>query len=149
MTTPAATDELVLQDTLRAIRDGLIPPPPSASLLGLEMVDVGDGWSHFALDLRKGHLNVDGTVNGGILAAVVDYAACSAVNIVPLVAVVNTVDLHVSYLKKVAMSATRLEAKGELVRIAGTTAFVRVNVVTENDGDVAIAQVTCRFRRPA
>ena len=89
--------EPTMRDVLLAIRADQLDPPPAAALLGLRIIDVGPGTAVFALVPRTEHLNADGTVNGGLLAALADYALCGAVNDVPAASGVATAALSITY----------------------------------------------------
>ncbi len=72
----AATSGL---DYLLAIRDGRIPPPPAARLVGYRLREVEPGRAVFELDPAECHYSPFATVHGGILATVLDSAMTAAV----------------------------------------------------------------------
>jgi uncharacterized protein (TIGR00369 family) len=92
------------EDVLLAIGAGTLEPPPAALLVGLRIVEVTSGFASFCLAPRPEHLNADGTVNGGLLATLVDFALCSAVNDVDATAGVVTAGLSITYQRPVTVA---------------------------------------------
>jgi acyl-coenzyme A thioesterase PaaI-like protein len=64
---------------LEAIRDGAIPPPPIAELMGFDLVEVGHGRATFAVEPVEKHYNPIGVVHGGLAATLLDSAMGCAV----------------------------------------------------------------------
>ena len=63
---------------MELIRDGELPPPPAALLLGLDLDAVAEGAITFGFTSDERFSN-GATTHGGILAAVADFALSSAV----------------------------------------------------------------------
>lgn len=86
---------------MEAIRDGLLDPPPAALVLGLEIDDVREGEITFVFNGNEMFSNGTST-HGGILAAVADFAASTAVLTgLGAGAEVVTTNLQVTYLRPV------------------------------------------------
>lgn len=64
---------------LRAIRDGRLPAPPIAELLGFKLVEVEPGHAVFAVAPGEQHYNPIGVVHGGLAMTLLDSAMGCAV----------------------------------------------------------------------
>ena len=53
---------------LQKIAAGELPPPPIASLLNFELVELGEGHAIFAVQPKEYHYNPIGVVHGGLAA---------------------------------------------------------------------------------
>lgn len=67
-----------LLQRIQAIQRGELPPPPVASLIGIQIVEVTVGRATFALDAGARHANPMGTLHGGILCDLGDAAMGTA-----------------------------------------------------------------------
>jgi uncharacterized protein (TIGR00369 family) len=120
-----------MRDVLLAIRSGSLEPPPAALLVGLRIVEVTHGGAAFGLTPSPDHLNADGTVNGGLLATLVDFALCSAVNDVDATAAVATAGLSITYQRPVTLATGEVVANAHVLHRTGRTASVEVRVTDE------------------
>ena len=85
---------------LRAIRDGQLPPPPAAQLLGLDLVDIRHGHVEFDFHPATRFDNGQAAVLGGVLAAVLDFAVSTAVlTTLDIGTMVVTANLNVSFIR--------------------------------------------------
>jgi hypothetical protein len=66
-------------DFLRAIRDGRLPSPPMAKLLGFELTEVEPGHAVFEVLPGEQHYNPIGLVHGGLAMTLLDSAMGCAV----------------------------------------------------------------------
>ena len=66
-------------DHLRAIRDGLLPPPPIASHFGFRIVEVEPGDVTFLCLPDESAYNPIGLVHGGLVCTLLDSALGCAV----------------------------------------------------------------------
>lgn len=134
------------RELLEAIRSGVLPPPPAAELLRLELEVVGDGETVFGFDADPAFGN-PGAVHGGILAAIVDFAVTTAVwTKLPAGADIVTADLHVSFLRTLPLDGTRYRCHGTVVHVGRTQANATA-VVTADDGTAHLrGMATCRIR---
>jgi uncharacterized protein (TIGR00369 family) len=85
---------------LRAIRDGRLPAPPIAKLIGFELVEVDIGHAVFEIVPGERHYNPIGVVHGGLAMTLLDSAMGCAVQ------------THMA----AGIAYTTLEAKTNLVR---------------------------------
>jgi acyl-coenzyme A thioesterase PaaI-like protein len=59
-------------DLIQGLRDGNIPTPPSATLIGFSVTEVEEGRVVMRLTPAEYHYNPIGTIHGGILATLLD-----------------------------------------------------------------------------
>ncbi len=136
------------KDLLAAIAAGRIAPPPAAELLRLDLEYVGDGETHFGFAARPEYGNPD-AVHGGILAAIADFAAATAIwTRLPAEARVVTADLHVSFLRRVDLDGGRWRCVGRATHLGHTQANATAEIVAA-DGTIHVqAMATCRILTP-
>ena len=116
-----AVDKPAGLELMELIRDGQLPPPPAARLLGLEIDEVSEGSITFALTADERFSN-GATTHGGILAAVADFALSTAVlTQVDAGADVVTTNLAVTYLRPVPLTG-RYHCTGNVVHRGRTLA---------------------------
>ena len=127
-----ATDKPAGLQLMELIRDGELPPPPAALLLGLEIDEVSDGAITFAFTSNDRFSN-GATTHGGILAAVADFALSTAVLTgLDAGADVVTTNLAVTYLRPVAL-AGRYQCIGQVVHRGRTLAHAEA-LMTDHTG---------------
>lgn len=143
--TATATDAPAGLQWMAAIRDGAVPPPPAATLLGLEIEAVAEGRVTFAFTADERFSN-GATTHGGILAAVADFALTTAViTQVDAGAEVVTTNLAMTYLRPVPLGG-RYRCEGRVVH-RGRTLVHGEAVLTGADGrELARATATCHVR---
>ncbi|MET3962764.1 uncharacterized protein (TIGR00369 family) [Marmoricola sp. OAE513] len=67
-------------ETMQLIVNGELPPPGIAVLLGMSVVEVGEGIATFELSPDERMMNPIGTVHGGIAATILDSCMGCAVH---------------------------------------------------------------------
>lgn len=103
------------------MRDGKIPPPPAASLLGFEMDAVEDGRIVFAARAEEWMSNPAGVTHGGVAAAILDTVLTLAlITKLPPEKTATTTDLHVHFVRPLLPDGQRFTAEGLVVH-AGKT----------------------------
>lgn len=134
------------KDLLQAIADDVLPPPPAADLLGLDLEVVGDGETVFGFDARPEYGNPL-SVHGGVLSAIADFAVSTAVwTQLPADTDVVTSDLHVSFLRRVPLDGARLTCRGRVLHLGATQANAVAEVIGPT-GEVHVhALATLRLR---
>ena len=65
---------------LRKIVAGELPPPPIASLLNFDLVELHEGGATFAVNPAEYHYNPIGAVHGGLAATLLDSAMGCAIH---------------------------------------------------------------------
>jgi uncharacterized protein (TIGR00369 family) len=116
--------------------------------LGVQLVDWREGHCELALDIGPAHLNRQSSLQGGVIATLLD-AACgyAGLHVAGDAAVGNavTVMLTISYVRKVDHG--RIRALGHVVRTGRSLYFAAADLITDDDRLIATAQGT--FKRSA
>ena len=109
--------------------------------LGVQLVDGQEGRCELALDIQASHLNRQSSLQGGVIATLLD-AACGYAGLRATTdgATDNaaTVMLTISYVRKV--NHGRVRALGRLIRAGRSLYFTTADLLTDNGGLVATAQ---------
>jgi uncharacterized protein (TIGR00369 family) len=129
------------------VMEGRAAPPPSAVLLGWEMVSIDPdaGTIEVAFTASDQFLNPVGVIQGGFLAAMLDDTMGPA-----LIATLGpgqfapTADLHVQFLRPARPG--RLTGRGRIVRRGKDIAFLAGELYDEFGQVVATATATAQIR---
>jgi uncharacterized protein (TIGR00369 family) len=125
MTTGAA---LGGREFLEAIRDGRLPPPPMATLIGAELVSVGEGDVSFRCVPDESTYNPLGMVHGGLLCTLLDSAAgCAVHTLLPAGSGYASIEIKVSFLKSLRAGAGAIEVHGRALRVGRRIAFAEAH----------------------
>jgi len=101
---------------LRAIRDGRLPPPPIAELLGMRLAEVEPGHAVFELTPAEQHYNPIGVVHGGIAATMLDSAmACAVQAQLAPGAGFTTLEIKVNMVRAIVLKTGTIRAIGRIV----------------------------------
>jgi uncharacterized protein (TIGR00369 family) len=115
--------------------------------MGMRVVDVQAGTVDLVLDVADHHVNLQGFVHGGVLAALADTAAGLAVrSIVEPGSRHVTVNLDMQYLRAVRSGALR--AKGAVTKAGTRIAFAEASVTDAGGTVLARANVTVAVSAP-
>jgi uncharacterized protein (TIGR00369 family) len=116
------------REFLQAIADGRLPPPPIASLLGAELVCVGDGDAVFRITPDESTYNPIGMVHGGLLCTMLDSAAgCAVQTLLPAGAGYGTIEIKVSFLRALHADGGPIEVHGQVLRAGSRIAFAEAH----------------------
>jgi uncharacterized protein (TIGR00369 family) len=129
------------------VMEGRAAPPPSAVLLGWELVSIDPdaGTIEVAFTASDQFLNPVGVIQGGFLAAMLDDTMGPA-----LIATLGpgqfapTADLHVQFLRPARPG--RLTGRGRIVRRGKDIAFLAGELYDEFGQVVATATATAQIR---
>jgi uncharacterized protein (TIGR00369 family) len=129
------------------VMEGRAAPPPSAALLGWELISVDPdaGTIEVAFTARDEFLNPVGVIQGGLLAAMLDDTMGPA-----LVATLGpgqfapTTDLHVQFLRPARPG--RLTGRGRIVRRGKDVAFLAGELLDDSGQMVAVGTATAQIR---
>src|SRR5437016_5150153 len=117
-------DGLSALDIMRGIRDGRLPPPPIARLIGFRYIEAEPGEIVIELQPEQSLENTSGTLHGAAAGAMLDTAMCAAAGtLLPADKRTTTLDLTVSYLKPLTIESGPIRAIGRVVDLAERTAF--------------------------
>jgi len=119
-----AAEGLTGREFLEAIREGRIPPPPIARLLGFELTSVGDGEVSFGGVPDESVYNPIGTVHGGYVATLLDSAlGCAVHTTLPAGTAYTSIEIKVSYLRPITVRPGRLAVTGRVTKPGRRVAF--------------------------
>jgi acyl-CoA thioesterase len=120
-----------------------IAEDPFARYLGIELVDLDEGYSKVAMTVGEHMLNFLGIPHGGALFSLADAAFAAASNSYGQVAV--ALNVSVNYLSAVPVG-TRLTAEASEESKSRRTALYRLSVTAEDGTTVALCHGTV-YRR--
>jgi uncharacterized protein (TIGR00369 family) len=128
-------------DFLYLIRDGKLPPPPMARLMGFSLAHVERGLAIFECTPDESAYNPIGVVHGGLVCTLADSAAGCAVQTTLEAGVAYTsIDINVTYLRPVTKDSGLLRATGRTTKPGRRVAYATVEV-TDGAGKL-LAQAT-------
>jgi uncharacterized protein (TIGR00369 family) len=137
---PVATAAMGLSgmDAMQAIRDGRLPPPPLAKLIGFRMSIVEPGRIVMELDPREDLENTIGLLHGATAAALLDTAMGCAIS-TKLAAGQGsvTLDLKLTYLRPLSVRSGTIAAEGKLIKLGRQTSYTE-GFVRDGKGDLAV-----------
>ena len=140
MITAAGALERSGLETLEAIRDGLLPPPPIALLMQFDVRALEEGRVEFGCTLDESVYNPIGVVHGGLVCTLLDtVAGCAVHTTLPAGFGYTTIELKVSYLRAVREASGPLTAIGRVIKPGRRVAFAEGEVLDAAGRIVATA----------
>ena len=131
-------------DYLRAICDGSIPPPPIAKLLGMDLVEVGDGKAVFQLTPAEQHYNPIGVVHGGIAFTRLDSAmGCSVQTLLPAGKGYTTLEIKANLVRAITLKTGPIRASAHVVHMGKQTATAEGRLEDSTGKLLAHGTTTC------
>jgi uncharacterized protein (TIGR00369 family) len=116
-------------ETMQAIRDGLLPPPPIARLVQMDIVDLAEGRVEFSCAVDESVYNPIGVVHGGLVCTLLDtVAGCAVHTTLPQGLAYTSIELKVNYLRAVHAASGPLTAIGTVVKPGRRVAFAEGEV---------------------
>lgn len=129
---------------MQAIRDGLIPPPPIAELMGMTIAEVEAGRVVFTLVPHEYHYNPGGLVHGGVAATLCDSAmACALQTMLAQGMMYTTLELHVNYVRGMTTKTGLVRCTGEVIHQGRQMATAQSRLVDEQGRLYSHATTTC------
>jgi len=130
---------------LQAIVDGKYPVSPMAQTLGLELIEIDDGYAVMTVTPTEYHYNPIGVVHGGLAATMFDTTLSSAViTRLPVGKACVTVELHVHYLRALTATTGKVRCEAHAVHVGRMMATAEGKLIGEEDGKIyGHASVTC------
>ena len=116
--------------TLEAMRDGVLPPPPIAMLVQMGVVAVEAGRVEFTCTVDESVYNPIGVVHGGLVCTLLDtVAGCAVHSTLPQGVGYTSIELKVTYLRAVTHASGTLTAVGTVVKPGRRVAFAEGKVL--------------------
>jgi uncharacterized protein (TIGR00369 family) len=144
MITASAGAGLSGLEFLRAIRDGSLPAPPIAVLMGFRPIEVAEGLVVFEGTPDESVYNPIGMVHGGYVCTLADtVAACAVHTTLPAGVAYTSIDLNVSYTRRITTESGTLRAVGAVVKPGRRVAFCRAEILDQAGKVVATATSSC------
>jgi uncharacterized protein (TIGR00369 family) len=127
-------------ETLRALRDGVLPPPPIVALMQMDLVAVEEGRVEFSCLVDESVYNPIGVVHGGLVCTLLDtVAGCAVHSTLPQGLGYTSIELKVNYLRAVHATSGPLTAIGRVVKPGRRVAFAEGEVLDAQGRTVATA----------
>lgn len=129
---------------MQAMATGSVPGPPIADLLGMSMVEVGEGFAVFSIEPAEYLYNPIGSVHGGVAATVLDSVmGCAIHTMLPRGVGYSTVELSVNYVRPIAGGTPRLFGRGKVVHSGRRLATAEARLMDEDGLLYAHGTTTC------
>src|SRR6187551_1735930 len=124
--------------TMCAIRDGILPPPPMARLIGFDMRVAEPGRIVMELDPHESLENTIGLLHGATAAALLDTAmGCAVSTMLPNGQTSVTLDLKLTYLRPLSVKSGTIQAEGKLIKLGRQTSYSE-GLVRDGAGNLAV-----------
>ncbi|QOZ25414.1 Putative esterase [Bradyrhizobium ivorense] len=125
-------------EAMRAIRDGVLPPPPMARLIGLRMSVVEEGRIVMELEPHESLENTIGLLHGATAAALLDTAmGCAISTMLPAGQTSVTLDLKLAYLRPLSVRSGTITAEGKIIKLGRQTSYTE-GFVRDGKGNLAV-----------
>ncbi len=129
---------------LRAMRDGKLPPPPIAELLGFTLVEVELGRAVFEVTPGERHYNPIGVVHGGLAMTLLDSAmGCSVQTQMPAGGAYTTLEAKTNLVRAITAETGLLRAIGKVVHVGKRIATAEARLEDHAGKLYAHATTTC------
>lgn len=125
-------------ETMRAIRDGILPPPRMARLIGFEMRVAEPGRIAMELEPHESMENTIGLLHGAAAAALLDTAmGCSVATMQPIGQASVTLDLKLTFLRPLSVRSGTISAEGKVIKLGRQTSYAE-GFVKDGAGNLAV-----------
>ncbi|RJF68658.1 PaaI family thioesterase [Rhodopseudomonas palustris] len=125
-------------EVMAAIRDGRLPPPPLAKLIGFKMAEVHPGRIVMRLDPEQSLENTVGMLHGAVAAALLDTAmGCAISTELPAGQGSVTMDLKLTYLRPLSVRSGTISAEGRVVKLGRQSSYTE-DFVYDGGGKLAV-----------
>lgn len=125
-------------EAMQAIRDGILPPPPMAKLIGFRMAVAEPGRVVMELDAEESLENTIGLLHGATAAALLDTAmGCAISTMLPVGQTSVTLDLKLTYLRPLSAKSGTIQAEGKIIKIGRQTSYTE-GFVRDGTGNLAV-----------
>jgi len=131
-------------DFLRAIRDGRLPAPPIAQLMGFHLAEVEPGHAVFEVTPGEQHYNPIGVVHGGLAMTLLDSAmgVCIHTRLPPGTGY-TTLEAKTNLVRAITSQTGKLRAIGKVVHLGSRVATAEGRLEDAAGKLYAHATTTC------
>jgi uncharacterized protein (TIGR00369 family) len=131
-------------DFLRAMRDGKLPPPPIAQLMGFRLTEVEPGHAVFEVTPGEQHYNPIGVVHGGLAMTLLDSAMGVCIHTkLPAGTGYTTLEAKTNLVRAITDKTGRLRAIGKVVHFGNRIATAEGRLEDAAGKLYAHATTTC------
>ncbi|WP_298877832.1 PaaI family thioesterase [uncultured Bradyrhizobium sp.] len=139
---PAPVAEVAMglsgMDAMLGIRDGRLPPPPFAKLIGFVMAFVEPGRIVMELEPREDLENTIGLLHGATAAALLDTAmGCAISTRLEAGQSSVTLDLKITFLRPLSVRSGLISAEGKIIKLGRQTSYTE-GFVRDGKGTLAV-----------
>ncbi|MBR0696155.1 PaaI family thioesterase [Bradyrhizobium lablabi] len=125
-------------EAMCAIRDGRLPPPPMARLIGFRMSLVEPELIVMELDPHESLENTIGLLHGATAAALLDTAmGCAISTVLPAGQTSVTLDLKLAYLRPLSVRSGTITAEGKVIKLGRQTSYAE-GFIRDGKGNLAV-----------
>ncbi|WP_426434328.1 PaaI family thioesterase [Bradyrhizobium genosp. P] len=137
---PAAKAAMAMSgmEAMCAIRDGRLPPPPMAKLIGFRMRIIEPERIVMELDPHESLESTIGLMHGATAAALLDTAmGCAISTVLPAGQTSVTLDLKLTYLRPLSLRSGTVSAEGKVIKLGRQTSYAE-GFVRDGRGSLAV-----------
>jgi uncharacterized protein (TIGR00369 family) len=137
---PVATAAATMSglEAMCGIRDGILPPPPMARLIGFRLCIAEPGRIVMELEPHESLENTIGLLHGATAAALLDTAmGCAISTMLPAGQGSVTLDLKLTYLRPLSVRSGTISAEGKLVKLGRQSSYAE-GFVRDGAGHLAV-----------
>jgi uncharacterized protein (TIGR00369 family) len=125
-------------EAMCGIRDGVLPPPPMARLIGFRLRIAEPGRIVMELEPHESLENTIGLLHGATAAALLDTAmGCAISTMLPAGQGSVTLDLKLTYLRPLSVRSGTISAEGKLIKLGRQTSYAE-GFVRDGSGNLAV-----------
>ncbi len=123
-----------VSDSLTAMREGQIPPPPISKTLEFYLDYAEDGKAVFVGTPAEYHYNPIGVVHGAYATALLDSALAVAIQSrLPQGKSATTINLHLTFIRPLTVQTGKVRAIAEVVHLGRQVATGEAKLLDAND----------------
>jgi uncharacterized protein (TIGR00369 family) len=129
---------------LKAIEDGLMPPPPVMATINLNRFEAERGRVTCGMKVETFHYNPLGGVHGGMISTLLDTAAgCAVHSSLEVGQGYTSLDLTVKFLRPVTVETGQVTCVGTVLSRGRRTALAEAQLTDDNGRLLAHATSSC------
>ncbi len=136
-------------EAIRAVRDGRVPAPPIAMLMGFTIAEVDEGRVVFEGTPGEQHYNPNGAVHGGFALTLFDSAlGCAIHTALPVGVGFTTTDVQVRFIRGMTKDTGPVRCEATVVHLGRSTAVAEGKLRDGTGRVLATGTTACAILRP-